>query len=292
MAIVVESEAVLSASDIGKAQALAENCARIVGARLREYYLGEHAEPEISYKGVTDIVTEVDLWSEEKISQCIQTVFPEHCIIGEETSSQLSNEELSSIINKRVCWLVDPIDGTANFANRLPHFGVSIALSDHGVPICGVVYDPILDELFGAIRGQGAFRNGEAISCGTKDKLVECVVSTGFPSDRRTRWQDYRPAVSNLVLSCRTVRSLGSATLDACWVACGRLDAQFQFRLKPWDVAAASLIVEEAGGIGYSYHGAASGARYSLLADAFLHTSNTLGGRFDELIRESLTPLS
>ena len=292
MAIVIDSEAVLTVSDIEKARGLAESAARLVGARLREHFHGEHAEPTISYKGITDIVTEVDVWSEEKICQCIQATFPEHSIIGEETSSQLSQEELHAIISSRICWLVDPIDGTANFANRLPHFGVSIALADRGVPLAGVVYDPILDELFHAVRGQGAFRNGEPISVGRKEKLIECVVSTGFPSDRRTRWHDYRPVVNSLVLSCRTVRSLGSATLDACWVACGRLDAQFQFRLRPWDVAAASLIVEEAGGVGFSYQGGVSGNRYSLLADAFLHTGPGLATKFDEIIQESLTPVS
>ncbi len=292
MAIVIDSEPVLTASDVERARALAESAARLVGARLREHFRGDHEELEISYKGVSDIVTEVDLWSEEKISQCIQAMFPDHCIIGEETSSQLSYEEIASVIQNRVCWLVDPIDGTSNFANGLPHFGVSIALVDHGVPLCGVVYDPIMDELFSAIRGQGAFLNLNPIVPGKKEKLIECVVATGFPSDRRSRWQDYRPVVNSLVLSCRTVRSLGSATLDACWVACGRLDAQFQFRLRPWDVAAASLIVEEAGGLGYSYHGHSTGHRYSLVADAFLHAGSGLGAKFDELIRESMTPVS
>lgn len=292
MAIVIDSQAVLKSSDIQRARVLAESSARLVGSRLREYFHGEHAEPEIAYKGITDIVTEVDLWSEEKISQCLHAAFPEHSIIGEETSSQFSEEELASIISSRVCWLVDPIDGTANFANRIPHFGVSIALVDRGVPLVGVVYDPILDELFHAIRGQGAFRNQEPISVGKKENLIECVVATGFPSDRRTRWHDYRPVVNALVLSTRNVRSLGSATLDACWVACGRLDAQFRFRLRPWDVAAASLIVEEAGGLGFSYKGGVSGNRFSLIADAFLHTGPKLATKFDDLIQESLTPLS
>jgi myo-inositol-1(or 4)-monophosphatase len=207
---------------------------------------------DVTHKGVTDLVTEVDLWSEKEITSRIQAVFPEHTIIGEETSAQLVEDRgqtLAEIAAKGVSWIVDPIDGTTNFVNRIPHSVVSIGVLEDGVRTFGLVYDPYRDELFTARKGQGAFLNGKAISVSSKDKIIDAVVGSAFPHDNGDNWDYYRFVLDALIRDTRKVRILGAAALEQCWVACGRLDAFVEYSLKSWDVAAASLIIEEAGGV-------------------------------------------
>lgn len=230
---------------------LAQRLTREVGARIRDI-LNSREEFSVNYKSRRDLVTEVDVWSEEVIANGIFGAYPKHVLIGEETSARMSEDlglSLEEIAKSGVCWVVDPLDGTTNFASRIPHVGVSIAVLVDGVRQVGVVYDPVRDEMFHAIRGEGAFLNDVRIEVTNKTDMVDCVVATGFPVDRCANWEQYRPAHEVFIKNSRCIRRFGAATLDFCWVACGRFDGFFEYKLKPWDVAAGSLIVEEAGGM-------------------------------------------
>ena len=229
---------------------LAVTLARDVGARMRE----TTASPEafsITHKGRVDLVTEVDLWSERHITDGVRRVYPLHIVIGEETYLELEKTEkktLSEIGAKGFCWIVDPVDGTTNFSNKLPHSVVSIGILHEGIRAIGVVYDPFRDEMFTAVKGQGAFLNDKPISVTKKEIVGDAVVATGFPYDRDIEWPKYLALSKHLMTHCRALRVFGAAALDQAWVACGRLDAFCEYGLKPWDIAAGSLIVEEAGG--------------------------------------------
>nr|WP_157448878.1 inositol monophosphatase family protein [Deinococcus peraridilitoris] len=187
-----------------------------------------------------DLVTEVDTLAEAEIRRLLLADFPEHAILGEE-------EGLVGEI-REARWVVDPLDGTVNYAHGFPVYCVSIGFEQHGERMVGVVYDPTRDELFTAVKGEGAFLNGQQIQVSTTEPLATpALLATGFPYNVA---QDAR----NLDLLRRAlalglpVRRAGAAALDLCYVACGRFDGYWEFGLKPWDAAAGSLIVEEAGG--------------------------------------------
>lgn len=237
---------------------LAENLAKKVGDLLHQYFL-EEKELSVSFKSRKDIVTELDVWAENEIRNGIAAVFPNHSFMGEESSSEqgLSSDDLGKIIDSEdVLWIVDPIDGTANFANRIPHYAVSLGICFKGVCEVGVIYDPSRKELFKATSNSGAFLNGRRIYSGKKLNMMDCVVATGLPG----RWLDdqscsgyladekkYESILRFLAKNSRCLRQLGAATLDFCWVACSRLDCCFEPSLKPWDVAAGVVIAKEAG---------------------------------------------
>jgi len=236
--------------EFSKVRSVAEDAARHVGARMREILCNAEAV-DIQHKGITDLVTEVDIWAEQQIKSYISESFPEHTLIGEETSSELvktSGRSLSEISRDGVCWIIDPIDGTTNFANRIPHSVISIGVLQDGMRTFGLVFDPYRDELFTAVRGKGAFLNDRPISVSEKTSLISSVVATSFPHDNMERWEYYRHVHDTVVKSCRKVRVFGAAALEQCWVACGRLDAFLAYNLQPWDIAAGALIVTEAGG--------------------------------------------
>jgi myo-inositol-1(or 4)-monophosphatase len=215
----------------------AERIAREAGELLLGY-VGRSLEVE--RKGVVDLVTEADRASEERIVAEVRRVFPDHAILAEEGGRQGAGSG--------PLWVIDPLDGTTNFANGLPIWSVSIALMEDGVPVVGVVLDPSRGECFTAARGGGAFRNGERISVSGCDDLDRAVLVTGFPYDVRTSPVNNLDHFANFARTARAVRRLGSAAIDLCWVAAGRFDGFWELKLKPWDLAAGVLLVEEAGG--------------------------------------------
>ncbi|MGI9554040.1 MAG: inositol monophosphatase family protein [Thermodesulfobacteriota bacterium] len=194
----------------------------------------------IELKAKNDLVTEIDILSENSIVDIIKSSFPEHTILAEEGGLSDNNSEFK--------WLIDPLDGTMNYAHSYPFFSVSIALELCGKLILGVVYDPVKDELFTAESGKGAFLNGEPIATSNTDKLENCLLSTGFLHEDESLVEINLKHFSDFIWKARGVRRDGSAALDLCYVACGRYDGFWELGLHAWDVAAGSLIIEEAGG--------------------------------------------
>ncbi len=213
-----------------------ETLARLAGRILREGYGRRH---QIDYKGVIDLVTEVDRQSEALLLSEIRHRFPGHRVVAEE-SGGLDGADGD-------LWFVDPLDGTVNYAHGVPIFTVSIAYAHQGKVRLGVVYDPMRDECFAAERGRGAWLNGEPIRVSPTDDLNRSLLVTGFPYDIRTNPQNNLDLFATFALRTHGVRRLGSAALDLCYVAAGRFDGYWEIRLNPWDVAAGGLIAEEAG---------------------------------------------
>jgi len=221
-----------------------ENLARQSGALLREGYSKEH---EVSYKGVIDLVTEVDHQSEAYLLGEVQRDFPEHHIFSEESGIIQGDDEH--------IWYIDPIDGTVNYAHGIPIFSVSIAYAYKGVLTLGAVYDPMRDEMFLAERGKGATLNGSAIHVSATVELQKSLLVTGFPYDAWDTDQDNFANFVKFAKLSQGVRRLGSAALDLCYVASGRFDGFWELALKPWDVAAGGLICKEAGAHITNVHG-------------------------------------
>lgn len=216
---------------------VAEHTAREAGAILRESY---RSAKTVEHKGVIDLVTEFDRRSEALIVSALRRAFPEHAIRAEEGSGNSAASEYE--------WLVDPLDGTTNFAHGFPVFAVSLALTRRGQLIAGVVYDPLRDELFAAEVGHGATLNGSPLKISTQAELGQSLLATGFPYDVRTNPHNNLAQFRQFQLRAQAVRRLGSAALDCAWVAAGRLEGYWEFRMKPWDVGAGALIAREAGG--------------------------------------------
>jgi myo-inositol-1(or 4)-monophosphatase len=194
----------------------------------------------IDHKGSIDLVTDVDLASERLIREAISTYYPRHEILAEEGGLSESGSEYR--------WVVDPLDGTTNYAHGYPTFCVSIALECKGEPVLGVVYDPMRDELFSAEHGAGATLNNRPIHVSTITDLMQGMLSTGFPYDIKTSTLTNLDHWSNFALRAQALRRDGAAALDLCYVACGRFDGFWELNLSPLDTAAGTLIVTEAGG--------------------------------------------
>lgn len=228
--------------------AVAADAALAAGALQRRYF---RSALTISKKGRIDLVTEADVAVEREIQSRIHARFPDHAFLGEESGASSSSDGASHR------WIVDPIDGTTNFAHGLALFCVSIALEIDGQVAVGAVYDPMADELFTAERGQGARLNGRLLRVTTEAELVNALLVTGFPYAPGDRRAEQLEVFAALLAEAQAVRRLGSAALDLCLVAAGRFDAFWEQGLQPWDVAAGALIVQEAGGLVTSYDGAA-----------------------------------
>ena len=231
-------------------QDLAVQLARKVGEQLREVTFGE-ADLEIALKDPVNLVTKWDLWSEQTIIEGIRNQYPSHTLVGEESVSTLLAERsvtMEELLSSGICWVIDPIDGTTNFSNRIPHYGVSIGVIVDGVPSVGVVYEPCRDEMFTAVKGQGAFLNSRRIKTTNKERLLSSVVATGFPYDRASVWHEREAAFKRALLACRDLRRWGAASLDICYVAAGRFDAYFEEGVNPWDICGGHVIMAEAGG--------------------------------------------
>jgi myo-inositol-1(or 4)-monophosphatase len=199
----------------------------------------------VRHKGAVDIVTETDHAIEAAIVARLQHAFPEHWIIAEE-SSELGT--LAAPPADRHCWYLDPLDGTTNFAHAYPQFAVSLALGLGEQLLFGIVHDPVRDETFVAERGRGATLNGDPIGVSAVRALDHALVATGFPYDRREKLESYIGFFADFVRRTQGVRRNGSAALDLCYVACGRLDGFWEWKLKPWDTAAGVLVTLEAQG--------------------------------------------
>jgi myo-inositol-1(or 4)-monophosphatase len=201
----------------------------------------EHRERGFHLKREIDIVTETDLKSEKYLLEEINTRFPDHHIVAEE-----SGENHGDLAHT---WYIDPVDGTSNFAHGLPIFSVSIGYAFNGEMTLGVVYDPIADELFSAEKGKGAFRNNEPIQTAAQTELRRSMVVTGFPYDRFESPINNLAFFSTFALNVRSIRRLGSFALDLCYIADGRMNGCWEFKMQPWDLAAGSLIATEAGAL-------------------------------------------
>ena len=195
----------------------------------------------VDKKGAIDLVTEVDLAIEQAFRRSLAQRFPTHAVLGEEMGGDAALVE-------GPCWVFDPIDGTTNFAHGLPIFCSSLALELDGVAEVGAIYDPNRRELFTAERGHGARLNGVPIRVSPARELVDALLVTGFPYDVHARVEEIVGLFAAFVGRARAVRRLGSAAIDLCYVAAGRMDGFWEVDLKPWDIAAGALIVQESGG--------------------------------------------
>lgn len=221
------------------------NLAREAGAVLRA---GLESPRELTFKGRVDIVTNVDLASEKLLVSALRERFPDHAILAEEGGGR---EQAAAYQ-----WLVDPLDGTTNYAHGYPVFAVTMALLHEGELQLGIVYDPLRDECFTAERGGGAWLNGRQLHVSPTPVLQTALISTGFPYHRFTRPDTNIPEFSAMIMRCQGVVRSGSAALDFSYVAAGRSDGHWELGLKPWDSAAGALLVREAGGQVSNWSGA------------------------------------
>lgn len=201
----------------------------------------------IEFKGAIDIVTEMDKNAENLIIKTLKKAFPKHGILTEESDEQKSASEYR--------WIIDPLDGTTNYSHGFPVFCVSIALEKDGEIVLGVVFNPMLNELFTAEKGKGAYLNNKKIKVSHIKELTKSLLATGFPYDVRTSEQNNIANFANFAVKAQAIRRAGSAALDMCYIACGRFDGFWELKLKPWDTAAAMLIINEAGGVVTDFKG-------------------------------------
>jgi myo-inositol-1(or 4)-monophosphatase len=215
--------------------------AREVAVEAGKYILAHSGKiKEISYKeGVNNLVTDVDKASEAMIIGRIRQAFPGHSVLAEESGEHSAGKE--------VMWVIDPLDGTVNYAHTFPFFCVSIGVMIDGTAKLGVVYDPVRDELFSAEQGSGAFLNGKAIKVSTAELLNDSLVATGFAYSLEGKASNME-LFTRIMGKAQALRRAGSAALDLCYVACGRMDGFWELNLAPWDTAAGYLIASEAGG--------------------------------------------
>lgn len=215
----------------------AEDASQMAGDMLRQNI---DSSREIVYKGAVNLVTEFDKRSQEIIFSHLSAQFPDHDFLAEEDLCEQRGSEFR--------WIIDPIDGTTNYAHNFPIFCVSIALEWKSKVVCGVIYDPMRGEMFSAISGKGSFLNGQRILASTTRALDASLLATGFPYDVRESDVNNIDHFANFATRVQAIRRCGSAALDLCYVACGRFDGFWELKLSPWDVASGILIVEESGG--------------------------------------------
>lgn len=220
---------------------IAVRAARKAGNLIAKNYETPDAV-EASQKGSNDFVTNVDKDAERLIIEIIRKSYPQHTIIAEESGELAGTEQ-------DVQWVIDPLDGTSNFIKRLPHFSVSIAVRVKGRTEVAVVYDPMRNELFTAVRGQSAQLNGYRLRGSNARDLDGTILATGFPFKHKQHATPYMNIVTKLFTQCADFRRTGSAALDLAYVAAGRVDGFFEIGLKPWDFAAGELIARESGSL-------------------------------------------
>jgi len=194
----------------------------------------------VEFKGETDLVTEVDHACEQAVVRILKKDFPDHDFLLEETDSPATGSPYQ--------WVVDPLDGTTNYTHGYPHFCCSIALRYREETVLGTVFDPFRNELFTAVRGEGAYLNGTHVRVSDETRLIRCLTATGFPYDLHAAKDTNLETFSRVIFQVRAVRRSGCAALDLCYIASGRLDGYWVVKLAPWDAAAGVLMVQEAGG--------------------------------------------
>ncbi len=222
---------------------------------------------------LSDLVTEVDKKAEETIINFIRKEFPTHGILAEESGSQKNTSEY--------LWVVDPLDGTTNFAHGFPIFAVSIGVQKNGETVCGVVYDVMRDEIYSAEKGSGSFRNGQKLKVSTNDDLRKSMLVTGFPYNIAENPDNAFERFIACLKNVRAVRRLGSAALDFCYVAAGAFDAFWEVYLHPWDICAGKLLVEEAGGFVTNFEG----GTIDIYSKQILASNNKIHSNMIKLLR-------
>lgn len=247
-------------------------------ARLIQRHAGYVAEPEVREKDTHDIVTEIDEMAQEIIVTHLSERFPDYEVMAEEGAP---DEQVLDAQGFR--WIIDPIDGTTNFLHGIPPYAVSIALQHKSDLVMGVVLDVSRGELFSAVRGGGLYMNGRRATVSKTRDLNQALVTTGFPYRSFERVDAYLAAMRRVMASCRGLRRPGSASIDLAYVAAGRFDAFYETDLRPWDVAAGIVLVEEAGGRVTDF----------APADRPLHAREILAtnGHIHALMLEQLEPL-
>ncbi|VAX14768.1 Inositol-1-monophosphatase [hydrothermal vent metagenome] len=223
--------------DINKALKVASKAALEAGQIQKDYRFKSFT---VEHKGETDLVTEVDIACEKAIIDIIKVAFPDHGILAEEEDFKKGES--------RYTWVIDPLDGTTNYAHGFPVYCASVGLEMDGQSLVGAVCDPTRDELFTAAKGHGAYLNDVPIKVSSTEKLIDGLLATGFPYSIKTNPQNNLKQFGNFAMRAQALRRPGAAALDLCYVACGRLDGFWEFHLKPWDIAAGTLMVTEAGG--------------------------------------------
>ncbi len=216
----------------------AVDLARRAGVLLKEKFNQKH---EIHYKGEINLVTEADKMSEDLIIAAISQKFPDHGILSEESPVITGVGKLR--------WIIDPLDGTTNYAHGYPVFCVSIALENEGIIVLGVIYDPMREEMFVTVRGKGAYLNDKKLTVSHIDNISKSLLATGFPYDIRESKENNLDYFNSMALNVQAIRRAGAAALDLAYLAAGRFDGFWELKLKPWDTAAGCLLVTEAGGV-------------------------------------------
>jgi myo-inositol-1(or 4)-monophosphatase len=250
----------------------AVHAAKLAGALQKERLWGDF---DVSFKGDIDLVTEVDRSCEELVVASIKDAFPDHSFLAEEGSYQRGDSLYK--------WIIDPLDGTTNFAHGFPWFNVSIALERSGEVLLGVVYHCMMDELFYALKGGGAWLNGNRIQVSTRQPIKRSLLATGFPYDVGRDNENNFANFMEFQLAARGVRRAGAAALDLAYVAAGRLDGYWECKLKPWDVAAGALLVSEAGGR-LSNH---AGETYSIYDHRILASNGAIHDEMLEVLKRA-----
>jgi myo-inositol-1(or 4)-monophosphatase len=234
-------------------------------------------QQRVEYKGAIDLVTETDRAVEALLVERLRRAFPDHLIVGEEGSA---GRPLAHPRPGQFAWYIDPLDGTTNFAHGHPQFAVSLGLARDGELLLGVVVDPLRGETFTAARGQGATLNGQAIRVSAVAELGAALLATGLPYDRRAHADYYLGVIKAFVLRAQGIRRAGSAALDLCYLACGRFDGYWEWKLSPWDCAAGVLVVREAGGVVSDFRG----GDFDLFGQEILASNGLVHGAMKEVL--------
>jgi len=236
---------------------------------------GFDSAKEVNFKGEIDLVTEYDVRTEKFLLENLPSVLKGYTFVGEESSK--GNETADK------CVYIDPIDGTTNFVHGFPFVGVSVGVYEYGKPVMGVVFNPIMDEMFTAEEGKGAFLNGNPLKVSSTDEMLMSLLATGFPYASVQDNPDMLMNILNKVLCfSRGIRRPGSASLDLCYVAKGVFDGYYEFNLKPWDVAGGICIVKEAGGMVTDEEG----NDHNIIGDSVVATNGILHEQLIKLLRE------
>ncbi len=234
----------------------------------------QNAQINIEVKGSNDFVTQVDKASESRIINDLKSILPEAGFIAEEGTETLQGEQYN--------WIIDPIDGTTNFIHGLYPYAISIALKENDKLVVGVVYEVGFDECFYAWKDGGAFLNGDNISVSRTATVKDSLIATGFPFTNFQRLDGFMNSIQYFMENSRGLRRLGSAATDLAYVACGRFDSFYEYNLKPWDVAAGAIIIQEAGGSVCDFDG---GGNY-LFGQEIIATNNNTFNEFKAVVKK------
>ena len=246
--------------------------ARQAGKKLVRDF-GEVENLQVSVKGVSDFVSAADIQSEKILINELSRAYPDYDILAEE-AGEIKNSKNDNPLK----WIIDPLDGTTNFLFGIPHFAISIALQKNSEILSGIVYNPITDDLFWAVKGKGAFCNNKRLRVSVREKFGSCTIGTGIPHKGLKDHEEYLVGLTKIMENAAAIRRFGTASLDLVYVAAGKFDGFWEKNLKIWDIAAGALIVTEAGGRVTDFRG----------MNGYLESGNIVSSNFkihDELLR-------